>query len=168
MQKKALRKKLEETFESFCETAKGFFYSEEEVASFIFIIGVKAGRLAVLATVPLSEGIYKFPQSIPLLCKKFNAVAGIVIGEAWIARLKNDEIVLDDIVPSKRPDRIEVLQVTLVSKVLNKVRAWEIIREGKKHLEPLDDGDLNPIYSKFFGDYFNVDVPKSEGKETKN
>ena len=168
MEKKMLRQKLEETFESFWETTKGFFYSEEEVASFIFIIGVKAGRLAVLAAVPLSEGIHKFPQSIPLLCKKFNAVAGIVVGKAWMARLKHDEIVLEDIVPSKRPDRIEVLQVTLVSKVLNKVRAWKMIREGKKHLEPLGDDDMIPIYSKFFGDYFNMDVPKSEGKEIKN
>jgi len=168
MEEIMIRKELEKLFGSFCKTAEGFFYSEEEVQFLIFIFYVKNNRIAGDPVIPLTEDRDKISRLVQQRCRERNAVAGIIVGEAWIVRPKKDEIVLNGIVPSKRPDRIEVLNVILVSKILNKGRVWKIIRDGKKHLEPLGDGDLNPIYSKFFGDYFNVDVPKSEGKEMKN
>ncbi len=158
MKKKMLQKELEELYESFCETATGLFFSQEKVQSLVFVFHIQEDQLTVVPLIPSLEDKDRFGRTVQFLCKQLNAVTGIIVAEAWAVRLKKGEMLPDDIAPSERPDRIDTLQVILVSKVLNKMRSWKIIREKEKHLEPLGDEDSLPMYTKFFGNYFKVDA----------
>ncbi len=55
-------------------------------------------------------------------------------------------------------DRVEILQVSLCSKSINRMKAWKIIRDGKaKSLEDyLGEDSTDRIESRFFGDYFKA------------
>ena len=68
------------------------------------------------------------------------------------------EAMWDGTPPSKRLDRVEILQVPLYSKSINRMRAWKIIRDGRtKSLEDYGTDSPDRIESRFFGDYFRVD-----------
>ena len=66
------------------------------------------------------------------------------------------EAMWDGTPPSKRLDRVDILQVSLYSKSINKMKAWKIIRDGKT--KSLEDyyGEDSPdrVESRFFGNYF--------------
>lgn len=160
MEEETLREGLERLFQSYCETAEGLFYSAEKVEPLIFILQRKEDQLGFAYAVPVIQDKDMLAQIVQHLCITTNAVAGMIVSEAWIAKIGKNEI-WDGTLPSKRLDREEVLQVVLFSKVINKMKIWKIVRKGgkKKYLEPEETSDSSdPIYSRFFGNYFRVDA----------
>ena len=90
-------------------------------------------------------------------CKKVGAIAGAIVSEAWSVTLDKDRI-WDGTPPSKRLDRVEILQVSLYSKSVNRMKSWKIVRNGEtKSLEGYGELFTDAVQSRFFGDYFRVD-----------
>ena len=145
---------LKEIFNDLCKSAVNIFHSEEEVAPFIFIFPRNGGTVPVIPIKEDKEAVSKFVQ---YTCRKVGAIAGAIISEAWAVTLDKDRI-WDGTPPSKRLDRVEILQVSLCSKSVNRMKSWKIIRNGKtKSLEDYGDLFTDRVESRFFGDYFRVD-----------
>ncbi len=152
-----LKKELEKIFDRYCATAQRIFYTEDEVRSLIFIISKENDHIVTNA-VPLTDDKDEVAQVVQYLLRKTKAIAGIIVGESWMKLFDKGQR-WDGTMPSKYLDRIEILQIGIFSKVLNKIKIWRIIRNNEKRLEPLDvDLDRVTIESRFFGDFFTVDA----------
>jgi hypothetical protein len=159
MEEETLRKELDRLFQSYCKTAEGLFYSAERVESLIFILQRKGDQLYFAYAIPVIGDEDELAEIVQHLSATTNAVEGVIVFEAWAPKIGKDGI-WDGTPPSKRLDREEILQVALFSKVINRMKIWKIVRKGgkKKYLEPEQGDFLDPIYSRFFGNYFRVDA----------
>jgi hypothetical protein len=148
--------KLERVFDGLCKSAVNIFHSEKEVMPFIFIFPRDEGIVPVISIKEDKEAVSKFVQ---YTCRKVGAIAGAIVSEGWSIMLEK-EAMWDGTPPSKRLDRVEILQVSLYSKPINRMKVWKIIRDGKS--KSLEDyyGEDSPdrIESRFFGDYFRMDI----------
>ena len=146
---------LEGLFDELCKSAVSIFHSEEEVAPFIFIFPRDGGMVPVIPIKEDKDLVSRFVQDT---CRKVGAFAGAIVSEAWAAKLEKEEM-WDGTPPSKRLDRVEILQVSLYSKSINRMKVWKIVRNG--NTKSLEDywGEAPPdrIESRFFGDYFRVE-----------
>ena len=106
--------------------------------------------------------VSRFVQQI---CRKVGAIAGAIVAEAWAVTLDKDGM-WDGTPPSKRLDRVEILQVSLYSKSINRMKSWKIIRDGKtKSLEDYGELFTDRVESRFFGDYFRGTLGANHGIE---
>jgi hypothetical protein len=147
--------KLKGIFDGLCKSAVSIFNSQEEVMSFVFIFPEEGEIVPVIPIKGNKEAVSKLVQ---YTCRKVGAFAGAIVSEGWVVKLEK-EAMWDGTPPSKRLDRVEILQVSLYSKTMNRMKAWKILRDGKT--KSLEDyfGEDSPdrIESRFFGDYFRVD-----------
>jgi hypothetical protein len=148
--------KLERVFDELCKSAVNIFHNEKEVMPFIFIFPRDEGIVPVIPIKEDKEAVSKFVQ---YTCRKVGAIAGAIVSEGWAVMLEK-EAMWDGTPPSKRLDRMEILQVSLHSKSINKMKTWKIIRNGKtKSLEDYFGGDSpDRVESRFFGNYFKLDA----------
>jgi hypothetical protein len=147
-------KMLEGLFDELCRSAVSIFHSEEEVAPFIFIFPRNGGNVPVI---PIKEDKDLISKFVQYTCRKVGAIAGAIVSEAWSVTLPKDAR-WDGTPPSKRLDRVEILQVSLYSKSVNRMKSWKIIRNGEtKSLEDYGELFTDRVESRFFGDYFRVD-----------
>ena len=145
---------LEGLFDELCKSAVSIFHSEDEVAPFIFIFPRNGGIVHVIPIKKDKDLVSRFTQ---YTCKKVGAIAGAIVSEAWSVTLDKDRI-WDGTPPSKRLDRVEILQVSLYSKSVNRMKSWKIVRNGEtKSLEGYGELFTDAVQSRFFGDYFRVD-----------
>jgi hypothetical protein len=148
--------KLKEIFVGLCNSAIKIFHSEEEVSPFIFIFP-KEGQM--IPVIPIKGDKEAVSMSVQDICRRVGAIAGAIVSEAWSVNFEK-ETMWDGTPPAEHPDRVEILQVSLYSKSINRMKAWRIIRNGKT--KSLEDhyGEESPIglESRFFGDYFRVDA----------
>jgi len=147
--------KLKGIFDGLCKSAVNIFHNEEEVAPFIFIFPRDGGTVPVILIKEDKDLVSRFVQHI---CHKVRAIAGAIVAEAWAVTL-NKDAKWDGTPPSKRLDRVEILQVSLFSKSINKMKTWRIKRDGEtKSLEEYF-GEESPdrVETRFFGDYFRAD-----------
>jgi len=146
---------LKEIFDDLCKSAVNIFHSQDEVMPFIFIFPRDEGIVPVIPIKEDKEAVSKFVQ---YTCRKVGAIAGAIVSEGWSVMLEK-EAMWDGTPSSKRLDRVEILQVSLYSKSINRMKVWKIIRDGKT--KSLEDyyGEDSPdrVESRFFGDYFRVD-----------
>jgi hypothetical protein len=147
---------LEDIFVGLCNSAVRIFHSEEEVAPFIFIFPRDRQSVSVIPINGNKEVVSLLVQDI---CRRVRAVAGAIVSEAWSVTLGR-EAKWDGIPPSQHPNRVEILQVSLFSRSVTRMKAWKIIRNGKA--KSLEDyyGEDSPdrVESRFFGDYFRAAV----------
>ena len=146
---------LKGIFMELCNSAVNIFHSQREVMPFVFIFPREGEILPVIPIKGNKAAVSKLVQDI---CRRVGAFAGAIVSEGWSVMLEK-EAMWDGTPPSKRLDRVEILQVSLYSKSINRMKAWKIIRDGKT--KSLEDyyGEDSPdrIESRFFGDYFRVD-----------
>lgn len=146
---------LKEIFDGLCKCVVNIFHSEKEVMPFIFIFQRNGGMVPVIPIKGDKEAVSKLVQ---YTCHRVGAFAGAIVSEAWAVSLEK-EAMWDGTPPSKRLDRVEILQVSLYSKSINRMRAWKIIRNG--NTKSLEDfwGEESPdrVESRFFGDYFKME-----------
>ena len=147
---------LKEIFDGLCKSAVKIFYSEEEVMPFIFIFP-REGE--IIPAIPIKQDKEAVSRFVQYMCNKVGAVAGVIVSEGWAVMLEKESM-WDGTPPSKCPDRVEILQVSLHSKSINKMKTWQIIRNGKtKSLEDYFGEDSpDKVESRFFGDYFKMDT----------
>ena len=147
---------LKEIFDGLCKSAVNIFHSEDEVLPFIFIFP-REGE--IVPVIPIKEDKEVVSQFVKYMCHKVAAIAGAIVSEGWAVMLEK-EAMWDGTPPSKRLDRVEILQVSLHSKSINKMKTWKIIRNGKtKSLEDYFAEDSpDRVESRFFGDYFKMDT----------
>ena len=147
--------KLKELFVGLCKSAVNIFHSEKEVMPFIFIFP-REGE--IVPVIPIEENKAAVSKFVQYTCRKVEAIAGAIVSEGWAVMLEK-KAMWDGTPPSKRLDRVEILQVSLYSKPINRMKAWKIIRDGKT--KSLEDyyGEDSPdrVESRFFGDYFRAD-----------
>ena len=145
---------LEDIFAGLCNSAVRIFHSEEEVAPFIFIFPRDRQSVSVIPINGNKEAVTILVQDI---CRRVGAIAGAIVSEAWSVSFKK-ETEWEGIPPSEHSNRVEILQVSLFSKSINRMKAWKIVRDGK--VKSLEDyyGEDSPdrVESKFFGDYFRA------------
>jgi hypothetical protein len=148
--------KLKEIFVGLCNSAVKIFHSEEEVAPFIFIFP-RDGQM--IPIIPINGNKEAVSMMIQDICRRVGAVAGAIVSEAWSVTF-GKEAKWDGIPPAEHPDRVEILQVSLYSKSINRMKAWKITRNGKtKCLEDYCGKDSpDRVESRFFGDYFRADA----------
>ena len=146
---------LKEIFDGLCNSAVNIFHSEKEVLPFIFIFPREGEIVPVIPIRRDKEAVSKLAQ---YTCRKVGAFAGAIVSEAWAVNLER-EGVWDGTPPSKRLDRVEILQVSIYSKSINRMKTWRIVRDGKtKSLEDYWREDSpDRVESRFFGDYFKMD-----------
>ena len=146
---------LKEIFDDLCKSAVNIFHSQDEVMPFIFIFPKNGGIVPVIPIKANKEAVSKVVQDI---CRRIGAFAGAIVSEGWSVMLEK-EAMWDGTPPSKRLDRVEILQVSLYSKPVNRMKVWKIIRDG--NTKSLEDyyGEDSPdrVESRFFGDYFRAD-----------
>ncbi len=148
-------KMLEGLFDELCRSAVKIFHSEKEVAPFIFIFPRDGGIVPVISIKENKDLVSLFTQ---YTCREVGAIAGAIVSEAWSVTLDKDGI-WDGTPPSKRLDRVEILQVSLYSKSVNRMKSWKIIRNGEtKSLEEYGDLFTDRVESRFFGDYFKSEA----------
>lgn len=146
---------LKSIFDELCRSALNIFHSGEEVMSFIFIFPKEGSMVPVIPITGDKEAVSKLVQDT---CRKVGAFAGAIVSEGWSVMLKQDEM-WDQTPPSKRLDRVEILQVSLYSKSLNRMKTWKIIRNGEtRSLEDYGELYTDRAESRFFGDYFRLDA----------
>ena len=146
---------LKALFDELCKSAVSIFHSEEEVAPFIFIFPREGGNVPVI---PIKEDKDLVSRFVQHTCRKVGAIAGAIVAEAWAVALDKDAK-WDGTPPSKRLDRVEILQVSLYSKSVNRMKSWKIIRNGEtKFLEEYGDLFTDRVESRFFGDYFKSEA----------
>ena len=146
---------LQGIFDELCKSAVKIFHSEDEVMPIIFIFP-KEGN--IVPAIPIKRDKEAVSQLVQNTCRKLKAFAGAIVSEGWIIKLEKDAI-WDGTPPSKRLDRVEILQVSLYSKSINRMKTWRIVRDGKtKSLEDYEKDSPDRIESRFFGDYFRVDA----------
>jgi hypothetical protein len=147
---------LKEIFAEFCNSAVKIFHSYDEVMPLIFIFSREREMVRVIPIRGDKEAAARLAQDI---CLRVGAIAGVVVSEGWSV-VFNKEAEWDGTAPSKHPDRVEILQVSLYSKSINRIKAWKVIREGKS--KSLEDywGEEPPstLESRFFGNYFRADA----------
>jgi len=146
---------LNEIFNGLCNSAVKIFHSEEEVIPFIFIFPREGEIIPAIPIKQDKEGVSRFVQ---YMCKKVEALAGAIVSEGWAVMLEKDGV-WDGTPPSKRLDRVEILQVSLYSKSVNRMKSWKIIRNGNtKYLEDYwGEEPPDRIESRFFGNYFTAE-----------
>ena len=146
---------LKGIFMELCNSAINIFHSQEEVLPFIFVFPREGN---IVPVIPIKEDKDAVSRLVQNTCRKVGAFAGAIVSEAWAVRLEK-EASWDGTPPSKHLDRVEILQVSLHSKSMNKMKAWKILRDGEtKSLEDYFGEDSSDrIESRFFGDYFKVD-----------
>ena len=145
---------LKEIFNELCRSAVNIFHSEDEVMPFVFIFPKNGGIVPVIPIKEDKDAVSKFVQ---YTCRRVGAIAGAIVAEAWAVMLDKDGI-WDGTPPSKRLDRVEILQVSLYSKSLNRMKSWKITRNGEtKSLEDYGELYTDRVESRFFGDYFRMD-----------
>jgi hypothetical protein len=146
---------LKEIFDGLCKSAVNIFHSEEEVKPFIFIFPREGG---IIPAIPINGDKEVVSQLVQHICRKVGAFAGAIVSEAWAVKLEK-EAMWDGTPPSERLDRVEILQVSLYSKSINRMKTWKIVRDGKtKSLEEYWGEDSpDRVESRFFGDYFRVE-----------
>ena len=147
---------LKSIFDELCKSAVNIFHSEEEVMSFIFIFPKEGNMVPVIPINGNKEAVSRLIQDI---CLKVGAIAGPIVSEGWSVTLDKGKS-WDETLPSKHLDRVEILQVSLYSKSINRLKTWKIIRNGEtKSLEDYFGGDSpDRVESRFFGDYFRTDA----------
>jgi hypothetical protein len=145
---------LKGIFMELCNSAVNIFHSEEEVMPFVFIFPREGEIVPVIPIKENKEAVSKLVQDI---CRRVGAFAGAIVSEGWAVMLEK-ETMWDGTPPSKRIDRVEILQVSLYSKSINRMKSWKILRNGKtKSLKDYGDLYTDRVESRFFGDYFRVD-----------
>ena len=146
---------LQGIFDELCKSAVKIFHSEDEVMPFIFIFP-REGNVVPVITIKEDKDLVS--RIVQHTCRKIGAFAGAIVSEAWVVKLEKESM-WDGTPPSKRLDRVEILQVSLYSKSINKMKAWKINRDGNtKYLEDyLAEDSMDRIESRFFGDYFKAD-----------
>lgn len=147
---------LKAIFVGFCNSAVKIFHSKEEVMPLIFIFPREGTIVPVIPIRGDKEAVARLAQDI---CLRVGAIAGVVVSEGWSV-VFNKETEWDGTAPSKHPNRVEILQVSLYSKSINRIRAWKVVREGKsKSLEDYYGEDsLSTLESRFFGNYFRANA----------
>jgi hypothetical protein len=150
-----MAEKLEGIFDELCKCAVNIFYSEKEVFPFIFIFPRNGGMIPVIPMKGDKEALSKLVQHT---CHKVGAFAGAIVSEAWLITLEK-EAIWDGTPPSKRLDRVEILQVSIYSRSINRMKTWRIVRNGScKSLEDYWNEDSpDRVESRFFGDYFKME-----------
>ena len=147
---------LNEIFDGLCKCAVNIFHSEKEVMPFIFIFPRNGEIVSVIPINGDKEAVSRLVQDT---CRRVEAFAGAIVSEAWAVKLEK-EGTWDGTPPSKRLDRVEILQVSLYSQCTNRMKMWKIVRNGKSR--SLEDywGEEPPdrVESRFFGDYFRADA----------
>ena len=147
---------LKDIFVGLCNSAVRIFYSEEEVAPLIFIF---PGDGQMIPVIPMKGNKEAVSMLVQDTCRGVGAIAGAIVSEGWSVTL-GKEGKWDGIPPSQHPNRVEILQVSLYSRSINRMKAWKIIRNGRT--KSLEDyyGEDSPdrVESRFFGDYFRVDA----------
>ncbi len=142
---------LKGLFDELCKSAVKLFHSEDEVIPFIFIFPKDGGTVPVIPIKEDKEAVSRFVQHT---CRKVGAIAGAIVAEAWAVTLDKDAK-WDGTPPSKSLDRVEILEVSLYSKSVNRMKSWKIIRNGNaKSLEDYGKLFTDRVKSRFFGDYF--------------
>ena len=144
---------LEGLFDELCKSAVSIFHAGEEVAPFIFIFPRDGG---IVPVIPIKEDKDLVSELVQHTCRKIGAFAGAIVSEAWVVKLEN-EAMWNGTPPSKRLDRTEILQVSLYSKSVNRMKSWKTIRNGEtKSLEDYGELFTDRVESRFFGDYFRA------------
>ena len=147
---------LKDIFVGLCNSAVRIFHSEEEVAPLIFIFPRDGQTVPVIQIKGNKETVSMLVHDI---CRRVGAIAGAIVSEGWSLTFEK-ETEWDGTPPSQHPNRVEILQVSLCSKSINRMKAWKIIRNGRT--KSLEDyyGEDSPdrVESRFFGDYFRVDA----------
>jgi hypothetical protein len=146
---------LKEIFDGLCKCAVNIFHSHKEVMPFVFIFPKEGNIVPVIPIKGNKEVVSKLVQHT---CRKVGAFAGAIVSEAWAVNLEK-EAMWDGTPPSERLDRVEILQVSLYSKSMNRMRTWRIVRNGRtKSLEEYWKEDSpDRVESRFFGDYFRAE-----------
>jgi hypothetical protein len=146
---------LKVIFDELCKSAVSIFHSEDEVKPFIFIFPREGEIIPVIPIRGDKEAVSKLAQ---YTCRKVGAFAGAIVSEACAVELQKGGM-WDGTPPSKRLDRVEILQVSIYSRSINRMKTWKIIRNGKtKSLEDYWKEDSpDRVESRFFGDYFAAD-----------
>ncbi len=147
---------LKAIFAGLCKSAIKIFHSEKEVAPLIFIFPRDGQMIPVIPIEGNKEAVSMLVQDI---CRRVGAIAGAIVSEGWSVSF-GKEAEWDGTAPSKRLDRVEILQVSLFSKSVNRMKAWKIIRDGKA--KSLEDyfGEDSPdrVESRFFGKFFRANA----------
>ena len=147
---------LKELFVGLCNSAVRIFHSEEEVAPLIFIFPRDGQTVSVI---PINGNKGTVSMLVQDICRRVGAIAGTIVSEAWSVTL-GKEVKWDGIPPSQHPNRVDILQVSLFSRSITRMKVWKIIRDGK--VKSLEDyyGEDSPdrVESRFFGDFFRADA----------
>ena len=146
--------KLQGIFDELCNSALKIFHSQDEVMPLIFIFP-KDGE--IIPVIPIKRDKNLVSELVQYTCRKVGAFAGAIVSQGWIVKLEKGAT-WDGTPPSKRLDRVEILQVSLYSKSINRMKTWKIVRNGKdKSLEDYGADSPDRVESRFFGNYFRVD-----------
>jgi hypothetical protein len=146
---------LKEIFAGLCKSAVNIFHSEKEVMPFIFIFP-REGE--IVPVIPIKGDKEAASHLVQDTCRKVGAFAAAIVSEAWAVNLEKEGM-WDGTPPSKRLDRVEILQVSIYSKSINRMKTWKIVRDGNtRSLEDYWREDSpDRVESRFFGNYFRVE-----------
>lgn len=151
-------------FESLCNQTTEFFKSFSCVNPILIIYPSEAEKPLL---VPFDETTNKavLQKATTQICKMASAIAGAFIAETWMSfkklpeeeeeeKFKDWEEKYD---PEQDPTKVQVLVVSLHSRLWTKTGTWKIIEDGEKRsLEEFELLKDKPFISRYFEEYFRV------------
>ncbi len=99
---------LKGIFNELCNSAVKIFHSQDQVMPFILIFPREGN---IVPIIPIKEDKDLVSRLVQHTCRKVQAFAGAVVSEAWAITFEK-EAMWDGTPPSKRLDRVEILQVS--------------------------------------------------------
>jgi hypothetical protein len=145
-------KQLRELFEAFCKTAEALFKQDGYVMSVVFVFGENGD----MAFVPMVGNKNDVQASVRMTIVKLNAAALIFSGETYVVSVpKGGPLPVGEV--RNDPRCVEQVIVTLESRALNMMRAWDIVSSdvAKRYLVPKQQVECpDQVASRWSGDWF--------------
>ena len=150
-------------FERICNQVTEFFKSSSCVNPHLIIYPSKTEKpLFVFFDETTNKAVLQ--KATTQICKMVSAIAGAFIAETRMSfkklsekekeKFKNWEGKYD---PEQDPTKLQVLIVSLHSRLWTKTRTWKIIEDGEKRsLEEFELLKDKPFVSRYFEEYFQV------------
>lgn len=111
---------------------------EEEVAPFYHLVSADGGHSLVLVQWRDEVDKRMVVQAVKEAARQFDAVAAMLVTEAWAADYDSDGPGPDDPRPSQHPERIEIVSLVATDSKRMVGRVLEIKRDASGHITELE------------------------------